>query len=389
MTVYIRSLADALLKQDVRTDIFTRATDASEQVCHLAPGIRVISIEAGPRVEVEKEQRIRFLDDFIEGVAGFAQTSGGSYDFVHSHYWQSGMAGAALADRWDTPLIHSNHTLARVKNGFLAPGDEPEPDLRIDAETSVISAADALIASSDEEWHHLSCLYGASHDRIHTIQPGVDHDIFFPGDVKAARAELGLGDEAVLLAVGRIQPLKGLELALRALEQLVPAIDREAVLLVVGGPSGREGDAELARLHRLASDLGVAGNVRFVGTRPHGELPVLYRAADALVICSHTESFGLTALEAHACGTPVVATAVGGLTEVVADDSSGFLVERREATEFAARLKTLLSDRNLHTEFSSAAANVAAGFSWDTAAARFAELYECLVQEGVPEACFC
>ncbi|MEA2487439.1 MAG: D-inositol-3-phosphate glycosyltransferase [Actinomycetota bacterium] len=389
MTVYIRSLADALLKRDIRTDIFTRAADDVPQVTHLAPGIRVVSIEAGPRSDIEKEQRIQYLDRFIEGVRSFGASEQIAYDFVHSHYWQSGVAGMTLAEGWEVPLIHSNHTLARVKNGYLAPGDRPEPALRIRAESSVIDSADALIASSEEEWRHLSCLYGASHDRIQTIQPGVDHRVFCPGDATEARHELGLGDEAVLLAVGRIQPLKGMELALRAVEQLVPVLDREVVLIVVGGPSGRDGDLELARLRTLASELGIADNVRFVGTRRHDDLPIFYRAADALVICSHTESFGLTALEAHACGTPVVATSVGGLREVVVDDRSGFLVEERDATEFATRLKTLLSDGALRTEFSSAAVDAAAGFSWDSAADQFADLYECLVEVGVSEACIC
>ncbi|MFN2593882.1 MAG: glycosyltransferase [Actinomycetota bacterium] len=389
MTVYIRSLAEALLRRDVRTDIFTRATDDSPEIAHLAPGIRVISIEAGPRATIDKEVASEHVDRFWDGVLEFSCQERTAYDFVHSHYWQSGIAAVALAERWGVPLIHSNHTLGRVKNGYLAPGDRPEPDLRIVAESSVIDSADALIASSQEEWRHLACLYGADHDRIQTIQPGVDHCLFSPGDKKTAREGLGLDDRAVLLAVGRIQPLKGLELALRAVEQLVPSIDRELLLLVVGGPSGRDGEGELDRLQSLANELGIADNVRFIGTKPHDDLPVFYRAADALVICSHSESFGLTALEAHACGTPVIATAVGGLKDVVLDDRSGFLVEQRDATEFAGRLKTLLTDDALLTDFSNAAVDVAESFSWDSAADRFADLYECLVEFGASEACIC
>lgn len=389
MTVYIRSLAEALLKRNVRTDIFTRAVDDGPIVTHLAPGIRVVSVAAGPRTELEKESRVRYLDGFVSGVAAFAGDERHGYDFVHSHYWQSGEAARSLAALWGVPMIHSNHTLARVKNTHLAPGERPEPELRVQAEKEVLAAADALISSSQEEWHDLSCLYGVSHDRIQMIEPGVDHALFSPGDASAARRKLGLTDEAVLVAVGRIQPLKGLELAVRSVEQLVPAVDRDVVLLVVGGPSGRDGVTELGSLRQLARDLGVEDHVRFVGTRRHDELPTFYRAADALLVCSYTESFGLTALEAHACGTPVVATAVGGLRDVVLDDRSGFLVDERDATEFATRLKTLLSDAALRTDFSSAAIEVASRFSWDRAAERFAELYECLVEVGEPEACIC
>ena len=390
MTVYVRQLADALERTGVHTDIFTRAASSGSRVQQISPGVRVVSIEAGPPFPVPKETLDRYVDDFATGVRAFSVMQRVSYDVVHSHYWQSGLAGKAIARAWGVPLVHSQHTLAQVKNSLLAPGDDPEPQNRLDGEAAIIEAADVLIASTDEEWRQLSCLYGASHDRLKTIHPGVDHRIFKPGDRSAARAELGLDeDDAVMLYVGRIQPLKGLELAVQAAEQLVPALDRRLVFLVVGGASGERGEPELSRIESLVESLGLKENVRFLGARPHVALPTFYRAADVLVVCSHSESFGLAALEAHACGTPVVGTPVGGLSYVVRDGQSGWLAHSRDPAVFAGRLKTILSDRNLWEIFSEAALRSAAYFSWDRTAAAFEELYECLVREPFPHACTC
>ncbi|MDQ4125247.1 MAG: glycosyltransferase, partial [Actinomycetota bacterium] len=216
-----------------------------------------------------------------------------------------------------------------------------------------------------------------------------DPAVFAPGDRAEARAALGLRDEAVMLYVGRIQRLKGIELAIRAADQLVPALDQPLRFLVAGGASGAAGDIEVARLRALVDELGLADVVRFTGAVPHADLPAYYRAADVLVVCSHSESFGLTALEAHSCGTPVVGTPVGGLSHVVADERSGFLVDTRDPAVFAARLKTLLADALLRARFSGAAVAAASSFSWDRTAASLHELYECLVREQSPEACTC
>jgi D-inositol-3-phosphate glycosyltransferase len=390
MTVYVREVAHALAQRGVSTDIFTRATTDVGRIHELFPGVRVVCIEAGPRAPIAKHELGRYLDDFVSGVRAFALSQRIRYDVVHSHYWQSGIAAAALAGFWDAPMVHSHHTLGRVKNRHLAPGDDPEPDSRLDGESRVISAADVLIAATDEEWEQLACLYGAPHDRLKTIHPGVDHDRFAPGDRSSARAELGLDPgQAVMLYAGRIQPLKGLELALRATEQLVPALDRELVLVIVGGASGERGAAELARLRTLAEVLGLTGNVRFVGAQPHARLPIYYRAADVVIVCSHSESFGLAALEAQASGVPVVGTAVGGLSYIVRDGESGWLIEDRDPAVFAARLKTLLSDDELQSVFSDAALDHAASFSWASTAGSLLELSECLVREKLPEACTC
>ena len=390
MTVYVRELSHALARLGFSTDIFTRAGDGRHRVVVLEPGVRVVTLPAGPPEPVTKDELGDFVGEFVAGIGAFATFQGITYDVVHSHYWQSGLAGRMLVDRWGQPFVHSHHTLGLVKNRNLAPGDAPESQDRVEGEMEVIARADVLVASTDDEWGQLSCLYGAPHDRIKTIHPGVDHDLFSPGDTKVARDRLGFApDDRIILSVGRIQPLKGLELAMRAVEQLAPALDGRVVFQIVGGASGRSGDAEVARLRALATDLGIAELVRFEGPRPHEELPAYYRAADVLAVCSHSESFGLAALEAHACGTPVVATAVGGLSHIVRDERSGFLIDTRDPVEFAARLKTVLSDRSLLRDFAREAENAAAGFSWHSTAAELADLYQCLVDERQPEVCTC
>jgi len=390
MTVYVRALARSLAKRGLRTDIFTRATGGGPPVVEISPGVRVVSVAAGPPERMDKDAQCEFIDDFVTGVVAFATTQRIRYDIVHSHYWQSGLAAKALAARWNVPLVHSHHTLGKVKNGALAPGDIPEPFFRLTAEDEVIGSADVLVASTDQECEQLAYLYGAPSDRIKRVHPGVNHSTFSPGDRAAARSELGLhADHAVLLFVGRIQRLKGIDLAIRAIEQLVPVLDRPADLIIVGGASGPVGDAEIDRLKDLAESLEVSGSLRFTGPQPHRRLVDYYRAADVLLVCSYSESFGLTALEAHASGTPVVGTAVGGLSHIVADGSSGFLVDSRDPAEFAARLKTLLSDSDLQTRFSMRAYERSLMYSWDSTADDFQELYECLLREDFPEVCTC
>ena len=390
MTVYVRRLAAALADRGVMTDVFTRATGTGRIPIQLSPGVRVVPITAGPERPLAKEELHAYVGEFSAGIRAFGMTHRLSYDLVHSHYWQSGLAGADLQRAWGVPLVHSHHTLGKVKNHFLAPGDRPEPELRLEGEGEIISSADMLIASTDQELEQLACLYGAPHDRLKTLHPGVDHRIFRPLDKASARAELGVtNDDAVMLFVGRIQRLKGIDLAIAALEQLVPALDRRVMLLVVGGASGSDGDAEVHRLTALARSLGIDDRVSFAGPQPHDRLPVYYNASDVVTVCSHSESFGFAALEAHACGVPVVGTPVGGLSHVVRDGRSGFLVDSRDPSIFAARLKTLLSDPKLGAEFSIEAHHSASSFSWDRSAESFLELYECLVLAESPEICTC
>ena len=391
MTVYVRGVAAAHAAAGIHTDIFTRATSEGGRIARISERVRVVSIDAGPASVIPKHSMAQYVDEFAAGVQAFAamqRTT--SYDIVHSHYWQSGLAAIPLAERWGAPLVHSQHTLARVKNLYLAPGDTAEPQARIEGEKRVINRADVLIPSTDDEWEQLSCLYGALHDHMKIIHPGIDHSVFKPGAGAAAREKLGLTPEhAVIMCVGRIQPLKGLSLAIKAAAELAPQLAREISVVIVGGPSTPAGEAELARLRRLADDLSLGARVQFLGPQPHSELPELYRAADVLAVCSRTESFGLAALEAHACGVPVVATAVGGLKYVVHNGMSGWLLDSADPSKMAERLLPLLGDERLHRSFSEAAVASARRFSWDRTAAELLELYSCLVAASAPEACTC
>lgn len=390
MTVYVRGLAKALAEKGVRTDIFTRATSSQEKIVELSPSVRVVPLQAGPLEHIAKEDLPRWAEEFAGAVRAFAVSQRISYDLIHSHYWQSGLVGRSLAGVWAIPFVHSSHTLGHVKNAALAPGDQPEPASRIGGEREVIQAADVLIAATDDEYQQLACMYGAPHERLKILPPGVDHEMFSPGNKASARQELGLDvDQPVLLYVGRIQTLKGVDLAIEAAERLKHALDVPPRLLVVGGPSGAGGEIELSRLRQLVSALGVDDNVDFLGPRSHSTLRTIYRSADVVLLCSHSESFGLAALEAQACGIPVVGTPVGGLAHIVASGASGYLISERDPDRFAAAAKTILTDPEVADRFGREAERRAAGFTWTATASRFLELYECLVSEKSPELCTC
>lgn len=385
MTVYVRALAASLADQGIATDVFTRAAEGNPAITEIQPGVRVISIAAGPRAVLPKERLRHHIAEFADGMRAFAISQRMGYDLIHSHYWQSGLAGKALAGRWGIPLVHSNHTLGRVKNKWLAPGDAPEPAVRVAGEHEVIDAAEVLVASTAEEWRQLAELYGAPPERLKILYPGVDHDLFSPGDRGDARRLLGLPEGRLLLAVGRIQPLKGLDLAIESLARL----DASFSLAIVGGASGMNGGGELDRLGALARDLGVEDRIVWAGAQPHRMLPVYYRAADALLVCSHSESFGLAALEAQSCGIPVIGTKVGGLPDLVGDGSSGILVADRDPDAMASEISSLFERPARSAAFGAAARQRALRFSWKTMAEDFLDLYECLIREDSPEVCTC
>jgi D-inositol-3-phosphate glycosyltransferase len=323
-------------------------------------------VPAGP-LELDKEQLADVVPAFTEGVLDRIRAAG-DVDAIHANYWLSGVAGHRLKHELDLPLVSTFHTLARVK---AETGDD-EPERRVRAETEVIGCSDAILASCTAEAAQLERLYGADPSRVEIVPPGVDHAFFSPGDRRGARAALGLGDHPVLLFVGRIQPLKGLDVAVRALASLG---DPTAVLVAVGGASGPGGAEEVARVHALVRELGVTDQVRFVEPQPHHLLSTYYRAADVCLVPSRSESFGLVALEAAACGTPVVAAAVGGLRTLVEHGTTGFLVEGRDPDAFAAYAGEVLSNPALAAELSAHAALRARGYTWSTAAARLRRVY--------------
>jgi D-inositol-3-phosphate glycosyltransferase len=295
----------------------------------------------------------------------------GHYDAVHSHYWLSGQVGALARDRWGVPLIHSMHTMAKVKNDALAAGDVPEPAARMIGEEQVVEAADALVANTDLEAKQLINLYEADASRVEVVHPGVDLDVFRPTDVPAARAALGLPrDAVVLMFAGRIQPLKGPDVLLRAVAVMLerdPGLRARLVVPVVGGPSGTGLDRPSA-LAALAAELGVAAVVRFVPPVTQTELARWYAAATLVAVPSYNESFGLVAVEAQACGTPVVAAAVGGLTTVVRDGHSGLLVPGHEPVDWAVALRRVACDDAERVRLAAGALVQAQEFSWDATA---------------------
>ncbi|OKI08565.1 D-inositol 3-phosphate glycosyltransferase [Streptomyces sp. CB02056] len=383
MNVYIVELAKRLADLNIEVEVFTRSICSDDApTVELAPGVLVRHVTAGPYEGLVKEDLPAQLCAFTHGVLRTeAGHRPGHYDLVHSHYWLSGQVGWLAAQRWGVPLVHTMHTMAKVKNAALAEGDTPEPAARVIGETQVVEAADRLIANTTEEAAELALHYAARPDQLAVVHPGVNLDVFRPGGPRtpaAARARLGLPqDAAVLLFAGRIQPLKAPDVLLRAVAALLgrrPELRERLVVPVVGGPSGT-GLARPESLHKLAAQLGIGDVVRFHPPVGQPDLADWYRAASALVMPSYSESFGLVALEAQACGTPVVAASVGGLPVAVRDGETGTLVQGHDPLDWSYALEPYVTDRGLAARRGEAAARHASRFGWDTAAATTAEVY--------------
>jgi D-inositol-3-phosphate glycosyltransferase len=380
MNVYVVELSRRLAALGIEVDIFTRTTSSSlDPVVQLEPGITVRHITAGPFEGLAKNDLPAQLCAFTSGVMrAEAMREPGWYDVVHSHYWLSGQVAWLAKERWGVPLVHSFHTLAKVKNAALADGDEPEPAARVIGEEQVVDAADRLVASTDDEADQLVRLYGADPARVVTVAPGVDLDRYVPGDRAAARRTVGLDDgDVLLLFVGRIQPLKAPDVLIRAAAALLerdPSLRSRLVVAVVGGPSG-SGTRDPERLDALARDLGVSDVVRFEPPVPPDRLVAYYRAAEAVVVPSYNESFGLVALEAQACGTPVVAASVGGLRTAVRDGVSGVLVDGHDPRDYADVLRRLVDAPAERERLGRGAVTHAAAFGWDATAAGILDVY--------------
>jgi D-inositol-3-phosphate glycosyltransferase len=374
-------VARQLAARGIEVEMFTRAVcrDTPPTV-ELVPGVLVRNVVAGPFEELDKNSLPSQICPFTFGVLRTeAAHPPGRYDLVHGHYWLSGQVGAVAAERWGVPLVQSMHTLGKVKNLALASGDCAEPAVRIRGEDEVVAAADRLVANTTDEARQLIELYGASPRQVETVSPGADLSLFRPTpDIAAVRRRLGLRPDAVVLVfAGRIQPLKGPDVALRAaasLLRLSPALAERLVVVFVGGPSGSEVGAP-GRLSALAASLGIAGHVRFEPPCAQRELADWYRAATMVLVPSHSESFGLVALEAQACGTPVVAAAVGGLRTAVRDGFSGVLVDGHDPEAWARVLAGLASSPVRLAELSRGAVAHASGFGWPATADRLLEVY--------------
>ncbi|MGH9304590.1 MAG: glycosyltransferase [Acidimicrobiales bacterium] len=392
MNVYVRELSSALARAGVACDVYTRRDDRDVPATVLVePGFEVHHVPAGPPCPVPKETLYAYIDEFTEGVIAHMtgetprKPAPGSAIFgpdegagvVHANYWLSGLAGHAIKHRLDVPLVSTFHTLDRVK-AELSPEEveASEGTRRAEAEAAIISCSDVLLASCSVEVDQLVNLYGADVCRIEVVPLGVDGAFFSPGNRRAARLALGIERTGpLLLFVGRIQPLKGTDVAVRALAALRRSGVRDAHLAIVGGPSGPRGEAELAALHRLVESERLGSHVSFHPPQPHELLSTFYRAADCCVVPSRSESFGLVALEAAACGTPVVAAGVGGLTTLVQHGHSGYLVEPGDVDGFARYSRQIVTDGQLRARLGAAGAAMARDYTWRTSAERLRELY--------------
>lgn len=375
MNVYIVELSRRLAAMGTKVEIFTRATSGSQpSAIEMEPGILVRHVIAGPFEGLSKAdlpgQLCTFAREVLRTEAAYEP---GYYDLIHSHYWLSGQIGALARDRWGVPLVHSMHTMAKVKNDLLAAGDEAEPAARVIGEEQVVDAADLIIANTPAEGQQLVDLYGAAPSRVRVVHPGVDLNVFNPGDKGAARDLMGIDRDAlVVMFAGRLQPLKAPDVVVRAAAVIArrrPDLRSRLVVPVIGGPSG-PGGAIIRELAGLARRLGVSDVVRFVPPVSREELIHYYRAASVVCVPSYNESFGLVALEAQACGTPVVAANVGGLPTAVRDGVTGILIDGHDPDDYAAVIERLLDDRRLLGALGRAGAEHALGFGW----ARTAEL---------------
>ncbi|HSP36368.1 MAG TPA: D-inositol-3-phosphate glycosyltransferase [Frankiaceae bacterium] len=369
MNVYVMELSRQLAALGIEVEIFTRATRSGlPPLVRIEDGVLVRHVTAGPYEGLGKADLPAQMCAFsAEMLRVEATHEPGWYDLIHSHYWLSGQVGWVAAERWGVPLVSTAHTLAKVKNAALAEGDSPEPLVRVIGEQQVVDASTRLIASTPAEARELIELYDAPDNAVDVVAPGVDLEVFRPGEATAARTRLGVPPDAdLLLFVGRLQPLKAPDVLLGAAAALLrdqPERRRELVVAVLGGPSGSGLDTP-RELQSLAHSLGIADVVRFEPPVAHEQLADWYRAASAVVVPSHNESFGLVALEAQACGTPVVAAAVGGLRTAVRNDGSGLLVEGHDPVDYAHALARILDEPGLRDRLSVGAFEHATGFGW-------------------------
>lgn len=384
MNVYIRAVAERLATQGVEVDVFTRRRSRDEPaVQEITPGHRLIQIAAGPSTAVPKADLPRYLPAFLGGVLEQASAEKREYDLVHSHYWMSGWVGRSTKEIWGVPLVASFHTLGKVKDFSRGAGESPEPLERLSGEVKVIEEADRILAPTPDEAAHLVGLYGAEPDRIRIVPPGVDHSLFFPRNREDARERLHLTGVRLVLFVGRLQAHKGPDIAVRAIAEAVardPQGMSDVVLAIVGGPSGPAHTEDVAHLMNLASALGVAERVVLFPPQSQARLADFYSAAEVLLVPSRSESFGLVALEAEACGTPVIAAETGGLRYVVGDGVSGYLVPGHDPADYAERLLEILGDKVVAKRMGDAGVAQAIRFSWNATASEILAVYRELAE---------
>jgi D-inositol-3-phosphate glycosyltransferase len=383
MNIYVLESAQRMAAMGVSVDIFTRRTDpAAPEIVEISPGVRVRHFDCGHGT-LTKEQLPIHISGLSQEFSRIMRTE--NYDVIHSHYWLSGKVAMPAAKELGIPLVHTMHTMARVKNLNLAEGETPEPMIRVQGETQVVAGANALIANTDAEGASLVSLYDACPDIVHVVSPGVDLYTFTPGESRSAAREFtGQPYDALVVSfVGRIQPHKGPEVLIRATSELVkhtPLLRHKLIVNVVGGASGANTE-EVDRLKELSTWLGIDDVVRFTPPVPRVDLPHWYRAADLVIVPSYSESFGLVALEAQACGTPVVATAVGGLRTAVADGISGVLVDGHDPKAWSSVISRLLQEPQRRVLLSMGAIEHASHFGWDVTARGTLDIYDLVISD--------
>jgi len=381
MNIYVVESAERMAAMGVSVDIFTRRHSPDlPDIVELSPGVRVRHLNIGAN-SATKEELPALIPNISDAFSAVLEKE--KYDVIHSHYWISGKVAMPVAKKFGTPLAHTMHTMARVKNMNLAEGERPEPMIRVQGETQVVAAANALIANTDAEAASLVSLYEACPDNVSVVSPGVDLYTFTAGNGrKAAREAVGLLQDAHILAfVGRIQPHKGPEVLIRAVAEMLnhsPHLRPKLITIIMGGASGT-GLGEVERLKDLVSWLNISDVVRFENPVPRAQIPQWYRAADLVCVPSYSESFGLVALEAQACGTPVVATAVGGLRTAVADGISGVLVDGHDPRAWSSVLARLIQEPQRRVLLSMGAIEHASHFGWDTTARGTLDIYDRII----------
>ena len=383
MNVYVRELTRQLGKMGIHVDVFTRSQDDHvPHVLHeLGYGNRVVHVPAGPEHPMPKHELANHIPQFVEGIKAFACDKKIQYDILHSHYWMSGIAAASLADAWtDAPIVHMFHTLGEMKNRIARTDAEREGVYRIEGEKQVLRRANRVVVATLAELTQLRFLYKADASKLVVIPPGVNVSRFYPIPSDEAKMYIGLKPEdRMILFVGRIEPLKGVDTLLEAMSCLQKKESRPVHLAIIGGDpaaSPEEMNTEMARLMSMCEALGLDQSVVFLGVRDQDKLPYYYSAAEVVVMPSHYESFGMVALEAMACGTPVIASEVGGLAYIVRDGETGFTIPAEEPETLCEKLSWLLNDAELHQKMSAQAAGYAQDYAWEKIAKQIVEVYE-------------
>ncbi len=384
MNVYVRDLSRELGRRGVIVDVFTRQQnpDLPQISRRLGDNCRVVHLPAGPLKPYDKHRVFQHLPQFTAEIRAFVEKEALTYHLLHGHYWLSGRTALDLREQWGTPVIQMFHTLGHMKNSVAQREADRETDLRIQIETEIMAQADRLVAATPLERAQMAWLYGADPARIRVVPAGVDLDLFRPMPVAESRTRLGLPQEhQMVLFVGRIEPLKGIDTLLRAMALLVrdfPEMQKQLCVAVIGGNPADHSivvNKEMERLKQLRTDLGIGDLVLFLGAQDQDTLNIYYSAAEVVVMPSHYESFGMVALEAMACGTPVIASKVGGLTFTVQNGVTGFHVPERDPQALAAKISLILRHAALRERLGRQAERWAQRYSWSAVADQIMNLY--------------